>query len=291
MRWSRSVLIGIAVLTVLICCVIYLLLSRPQVDGFSSFTTIPRTIWSYWNDPNIPSSLQKILRERQAVLSTWEHRVLNEISVYDYIPKEDFPQKYNELGHQHKADWIRLYLLKVYGGCWMDASILVNSPRDLESLYEEAIETKAEFAGFYFSNITLNGQKDTYIENWFMLAPSRSPLISLWLDEYTEAIAVGFLAYKKRVTSVLDLSNIYGKGEDQENNVYLTQHACLQYILRHKLTRKPTLVLKDAADTMFKPLVLCEWDSECVIKYIQTTPIEEQPSYIKLRNQERSALE
>jgi len=273
---------------ILIC--IGLSISWSAKEGFTNYT-LPRTIWSYWHDPNIPSSLRKILSERQAVLSTWEHRVLNEVTVYDYIAREEFPHKYNDLGHQHKADWIRLYLLKRYGGCWMDASILVNSPKDLEALYSESIATKAEFTGFYFSTQLLNGQNESYIENWFMLAPLHSPLISLWLDEYTEAIDIGFLTYKKRVTSVIDISNIYGTGEDNENNVYLTQHACLQYILRHKLTRKPTLVLKDAADTMFKPLVQCKWNSDCVIEYLNNTPIEEQPSYIKLRSQERSALE
>ena len=285
MRWSRSVLIGIAILTVLICCVIYLLLSCPQTEGFE--TSIPRIIWSYWHDPEIPPKVKKILDERAEVLSKWKHHVLNETTVYDYIPKDMFPKEYDGLSHQAKSDWIRLYLLKHYGGCWMDSSIIVNSPDELEDLYSKSIHIHSELTGFYLSSLTLNGESKTYIESWFILAPVNSPLVSLWYEEFTEAVIIGFLPYKKKVFSVIDVSNIYGR---DDTNTYLTIHSSLQYILRHRLKRKPTLLIVDAADTMFKPHMDCNWDSSCVISYLQKTPKENQPPYIKLRGNERDAL-
>jgi hypothetical protein len=152
-----------------------------------------------------------MLDDRKTVLSTWDHRVLDEETVYNYIPKDNFPKKYDKLSHQHKADWIRLYILKIYGGCWMDASIIVNTDEELERLYSESIQAKSEFTGFYLASHTLNSVKETYIENWFILAPVQSPLIHMWLEEYTEAVEGGFLAYKKKVFSVLDVSNIYAE--------------------------------------------------------------------------------
>jgi hypothetical protein len=253
-------------------------------EGFAE--KLPRVIWSYWNDPQIPPKLRSILAERKHVLSTWDHRVLNEDSVYDYIPRDAFPEGYDLLIHQHKADWIRLYILKIYGGCWMDSSIIVNSDHELERLYRESIQRNSEFTGFYLQANTLNSVKDTYIENWFIMAPARSRLISLWYEEFTEAVSIGFLPYRKKVSASINVSNLYGGDDD----TYLTQHAALQYVLQTRLPAKPNILIFDASDTMFKPHIDCKWDSSCVVKYIRETPKDKQPPYIKLRGNERSEL-
>jgi hypothetical protein len=245
-------------------------------------------IWAYWNDPQIPPKVKRILDERRNILSSWEHRVLDQTTVYDYIPRDEFPKGYDELSHQHKADWIRLYILKVYGGCWMDSSIIVNSGHELERLYKESVNTRSEFTGFYLSTHTLDSVKETYIENWFILAPPSSPLISLWYEEYTEAVRIGFLPYKRKVFSKINVSNIYAK--DQDDSVYLTQHAALQYVLRYRVQHRPNILIYDASETMFKPHVDCGWDSTCVIEYIHDTPKKDQPPYIKLRSNERDLL-
>lgn len=283
MRRQRIVYILIASLCILLLSLVYLKKDR-TVEGFS---TIPRIIWSYWHDPQIPPKVKKILDERRELLSTWEHRVLDQTTVYDYITRDEFPKGYDELGHAHKADWIRLYILKVYGGCWMDSSIIVNSGHELERLYKESLETNSEFTGFYLSSHTLNSVKETYIENWFIMAPPSSPVIELWYEEYTDAVKMGFIRYKKKVFSFIDVSNIYSTEDD---NTYLTQHAALQYVLRHRLRTKPTIIIKDAADSMFKPHVDCEWKSDCVIEYLNKTPKDNQPPYIKLRSNERNQL-
>jgi len=276
-------------------CILLLLLvilRKKSIEGFTEYT-LPKIIWSYWHDPNIPPKIKTILDDRETVLSAWTHRMLNEQSVYQYIPKDKFPKNYDTLGHQHKADWIRLYVLHIYGGCWMDASILVNTDEELQRLYSESVQSNSEFTGFYLAGHTLNSVKETYIENWFILAPLQSRLIAMWLEEYTEAVEGGFLAYKKKVFSVVDVSNIYAK--DDDDSTYLTQHAALQYILRHRLnstsnTNKPNILIFDASDTMFKPHIDCKWDSSCVVKYIRNTPKDEQPPYIKLRGNDRNEL-
>ena len=257
------------------------------IEGFSHGQHIPRIIWSYWNDQQIPPKVEKILKEREILLSTWQHRILNEESIYQYIPRDSFPEGYEKLSHQHKADWIRLYILKGHGGCWMDASIIVNSTDELERLYTESVETKSEFTGFYLSTHMMKSVKESYIENWFIMAPPSSPVIKLWYEEYTEAVNIGFMHYKKKVFSSIDVSNIYPKDDEY---TYLTQHAALQYVLQVRMADKPNILIFDAADTMFKPHVDCKWEEPCVISYIKNTPKEKQPSYIKLRSNERNHL-
>ena len=287
MRPRRTNTIYIVIVLLCILSVLVYALGRRKVEGFAD-GSIPRIIWSYWNDPEIPPKIKKIMKERQDVLSTWDHRVLNEETVYMYIPRNAFPQGYMNLSHQHKADWIRLYILKEHGGCWMDASIIVNSTEELERLYRKSIETNSEFTGFYLSTHTRNSVKESYIENWFIMAPVKSRLISLWYEEYTQAVTIGFLPYKKKVFSHINVSNIYPEFED--DSLYLTQHAALQYVLQVRLSSKPNILIFDAADTMFKPHVDCKWDVPCVVKFIKNTPKEKQPSYIKLRSNERNQL-
>jgi hypothetical protein len=129
--------------------------------------------------------------------------------------------------------------------------------------------------------------KESYIENWFIMAPPNSRLINLWYEEYTDAVRIGFMNYKKKVYASIDVSNIYSKYKD---DVYLTQHVALQYVLQVRLSSKPNIIIYDAADTMFKPHVKCKWDVPCVIKYIKNTPKKIQPDYIKLRSNERNEL-
>lgn len=287
MRLGRKPTIYILIVTLCILCGLLYLSQRKQTEGFTD-AGIPRIIWSYWNDPQIPPKVEKIMRERERLLSSWEHRVLNEETLYDYIPRDSFPEGYDGLSHQHKADWIRLYILREHGGCWMDASIIVNSTDELERLYSESLESKSEFTGFYLSTHTRNSVKESYIENWFIMAPPSSRIISLWYEEYTDAVRIGFLPYKKKVFSRINVSNIYGEFED--DSVYLTQHAALQYVLQVRLSSKPNILIFDAADTMFKPHVDCNWDVPCVLKFIKDTPKQKQPSYIKLRSSERNQL-
>jgi len=280
-------MVAVAIVLFIVICIVvlYKISVSPVTEGFVSTSyTLPRTIWSYWHDPVIPPKVASMLEER-AVLP-WEHIVLNKTTVHDYIDPSLFPKGYDELSHQHQADWIRLYILKVYGGCWMDASILVNSGVELESLYQRSLEAESEFTGFYLQGHTLGGVPETYIENWFIMAPKGSRIIELWYKEYTMAVEMGFKAYKKRVFSKIDVSNIYGRDDD---NTYLTQHAALQYVLR-LLPEPANIIIVDASDTMFKPHVDCNWDTECTLKYIKETPREQQPAFIKLRSNERNLL-
>jgi restriction system protein len=48
------------------------------------------------------------------------------------------PANFGALSPQHRADWIRLALLKRYGGLWADSGIIFNSEAALDEIYDEA---------------------------------------------------------------------------------------------------------------------------------------------------------
>jgi hypothetical protein len=276
---ARATKTYIYILIIVACICIGLCLAKRTVEPFTTYS-LPRIIWTYWNDPRIPPKIEKIMREREVVLSTWEHRVLNEETVYDYIPRDSFPDGYYKLGHQHKADWIRLYLLKTYAGCWMDASIIVNRTDEIEEMYEESVSIQSQLSAYSDSGTS------NYIETFLIMAPTESKVIDIWFTEYTSAIESGFLPYKKKVTSKIDVSNCFAGDDD----VYLTTSAALQYTLRVHLYNKPPMVLKDRYKTMYKYLAECKHDSKCVIAKIKDTPIGEQPPNIKLTHFNREYL-
>lgn len=279
---ARSGITSIHILLILLCIYIVFSIVLFYANRVYSNTPyiLPKIIWTYWHDPHIPSSIEKIIREREDVLSSWDHRVLNEETLYNYIPRNAFPDGYSQLTHQSKSDWIRLYLLKTYAGCWMDASIIVNRSDEIEEMYRESISIKSELSAYS------DAQDRNYIESFLLMAPVGSKVIDVWLSEYTSAINSGFLQYKKKVTSQIDVSNCF----DDDDDVYLIVYAALQYTLRVHLYNNSQLVLKDRDTNMYKYLHDCDHDSKCIIEKIKNTPKEYQPSNIKLTRFDREYL-
>ena len=278
-RRHSTVYILIVSLCILLLLLVYLKASADaDTEGFTNIT-IPRIVWSYWHDPQIPPKVKQILDERRDVLSTWEHRTLNETTVYDYIPRDEFPKGYDDLLQQSKADWIRLYLLKVYAGCWMDASIIVNRSDEIEEIYRESIRVQSQLSGYSIGN-------SSYIEAFFLIAPLHSTIIIPWFDEYTSAIEIGFIPYKKKVVSKIDVSNCFSGEED----TYLMVYAALQYTLRVILPEEPPMVLKHRDESMLKYQAECNHDNKCVVEKIRNTPKHLQPPNIKLTRFNREFL-
>lgn len=243
---------------------------------------LPKIIWSYWNDRNIPKDVKQILDHRKRILDTYEHIVLHEDTVWEYIDDAP-PPNFDTLGHAHKADWIRLVLLKKYGGCWMDASIIINSKEAMDGLFSVAREKRVDLSAFYLDMRTFNRQPHTYIENWFIIAPQQSPLIQKWLNEYEHAIRIGFDDYKQQVHERIPDYNRF--------STYLTQHVCLQVVLQNSWMM-PNIYLSKAEDSMFKIHSTC-WKykdkaGECIMNKIHTDKtIPGTVPFIKLTNGER----
>ena len=107
-------------------------------------------------------------------------------------------------------------------------------------MYTESVRSSSELSGFYLSSHTLNSVKESYIESWFIMAPPNSRVLSLWYEEFTEAVTGGFLPYKKKVFSAINVSNIYSPTDE---DTYLTIHSSLQYVLQVRIPSKPKLII------------------------------------------------
>lgn len=259
--------IMILILLLLICAVILYDLVYVPAKTY----VIPKIIWSYWNDRNIPKDVQLILDHRAQVLNSYKHIVLYEDTLGDYI-HEAPPANYDTLtSHANKTDWMRLTLLKNYGGCWMDASIIVNDAEAFDRLYEEAHRQKVELSAFYLENATYRGDPYTYIESWFLIAPKGSSLIRKWHKEFCYAITIGFNQYRQQVIHRIKNADKIG--------VYLTIHTTLQIVLKD-CWFMPNILLYRAEDTMFKLRNICGWDNKKGFDCVMNT-IRDDPAYVR----------
>jgi hypothetical protein len=131
---------------------------------------------------------------------------------------------------------------------------------------------------------TQTNPKYSIAENWFLMAPPGSPIVSVWLEEYERAIKMGFKRYKNRLKEEgVDLQNLMKRS----NDVYLTQHGCYQKVIQQKMSDS-RVVYHIAEDTMFKiQAKVCQWKKECISKTLQDVTYCKTIPYIKLRGGDR----
>jgi hypothetical protein len=245
-------------------------------------TRVPRIIWSYW-DKDVPKSVEQIVANNRKQLVGWDYRFCTAETLSQYIDPTTFPNQYTKLSAPHQADYIRLALLQRYGGVWLDSSIIINSVDELNRMCREVEATRSELGVF-----TLGEPEETYVENWFIMAPKQSPIIDQWLQEYDTAVRKGFHQYKRDVfTKNIHINERIYKKDD--NEVYLTQHACLQVVLQTKIpSHARRICMYKSEHSMFKLHIDCDWKTECIKDKLKKEPerIRRLP-FIKLRGKDR----
>lgn len=133
------------------------------------------TVWTFWHSPIQPKIIRKCIENWELVGRCNDIRVLNNFSIYRWIPITEII-KINSLGTQiqHKSDLIRLYLLKTYGGIWMDASTILT-----QKLYSWLPDDGV----FCYKADRFSTKEHVCIENYFIKAPPNHPFIIDWYEQ------------------------------------------------------------------------------------------------------------
>ena len=254
---------------------------------------IPKKAWAFWDSDAPPKTIQDILDNRPTKLVGWESIYLTEKTIDKYIDRNAYPRGYDTLIPAHKADWIRLALLEKYGGVWLDAGIIINDVSELNKIHDIMGQEKAEAGLFYLSQHGYNNSVPLYIDNWFIIAPRASPIISKWKSEFERAIAMGFVEYKTQL-----LKNKRFKLETfsptDMTDTYLMPQTCLQKIVQ-AMPVPPKILFLDPGHNMFKIHADCsgrenrveEEDIECVQNALLNDPETKKLPFIKLRSDDR----
>jgi len=285
---NKSILI-FTLISIIIILVIALIYLRPVAVPYA----LPKTVWMYWDTVELPPLIQRIRENNLARLNGWKINYLNQTNIANYIAAEEYPKKFDTLISQHKADWIRLTLLSKYGGIWMDAAIIINDINAIDRLYHDSLAINSQFTGFSFKNYETNSQSNKglslYVENWFIMAPINSIIIKLWLTQFEGAIHMGFENYRIFLEGKnVDTSKIFDAAKPED--VYLTQHACLQYVMQKQIELPlPPMIILPAENDMLKIRYNCAYDDACTMNTIKDRPDETRGiPYIKLVKGERA---
>ena len=208
------------------------------------------TVWTYWDSPfNKPSIVKKCIQNWGSIGNCKDVRVLNRWSVQDWIPREDL-EHFSEITNNiaNKTDLIRLYLLKTYGGIWMDASVFTNTKL---SSWVPNDNTKV----FCFKADRFSNENVTCLENFFIKAPKNDPFISEWLEKCIHDFSDKNYQENNKV-----YRKIIGKNGD-----YLVPYVSSMKI---QLNKYPNVIVESAEKGPYKDTVENGWDANKICKNI-----------------------
>lgn len=209
-----------------------------------------RNIFCYWDTENLPSIVNECLKKiKKEMGNKWNIILLNKNTIHNLIPVNDFPKNYEKLKIQAKTDWIRLYLLKNYGGLWIDISIVLNDPQEIEDLYDIIMNTNKNICLYEmdFHRIKVNNKEYPGIESWFIIAKPNNELIINWLNEFEYAIEIGFDNYSKYINK-----NNYILSPSCKIDNYLTSYKCIQVVMQKYNINLNDVYIKNARETFYK---------------------------------------
>lgn len=141
-------------------------------------------IWSYWENrqTSTPEYIKLCFKTlHKHCDKNFNVIILNEKSVYDYLP--DLRPDINDLKLALKVDYIRVALLKKYGGIWIDADTIVM--KDLSDIIDKL--KQHDFVGFgCSSNICFNGFPKP--SNWTMASKKNGIIVTDYLNELNKKL-------------------------------------------------------------------------------------------------------
>ena len=213
------------IIGLLVCIVIILIFKRVEKFG----QQIPRTIWTYWDSPDVPEMVQKCMNTWKKNNPDWDVVLITPENLSKYVPDVDILNLKFADSPARISDFIRLHVLAQYGGVWSDASSII--PMSLNWVDEILDKNpECEYIGYYKQG---NTTRDEYksIESWFFACTPWSSFVSKWRDEFMRMNEYKTINdYVQSVKSEgVDLQKIH----DYE---YLTIYVACQRVLQKQMT-------------------------------------------------------
>ncbi|ERF72943.1 hypothetical protein EPUS_05024 [Endocarpon pusillum Z07020] len=156
--------------------------------------TSEKYVWAYWHSGLLqaPPWVQRTVINWARRLPSWTIRVLDKVpnsslNVYNFFSPAFLPDAFNNNAvtgphtGPHSADLVRLPLVYLHGGFWMDVGTLLF--RDLDDICWHALEDPQnpyELAGF---TLNIIGDRKTLF-NSFVAARKGNEFIKRWMDIY-----------------------------------------------------------------------------------------------------------
>ena len=267
------------VVLILVLLIVWIVWSR-RGDGFSE--QIPKKIWTYWEDPELPPLVQRCLDKWRELNPTWDLIILNKNSVGQYVPDVDiFSLKFADTAPR-RSDFVRLHVLARHGGVWTDASNFPTKSVDWVR------DQPWDYVGYYRQGATTRPEYPV-IESWFFACPPGSKFVSKLRDELMTMNSLDQESdYKKSVEARgVDLQRI---PQPDYLNIYVAAQAVIQKQMTPEEIKR-TMYLKSSDGGPFKYAVENSWNPERTMKALCDADPSTLPEMIKIYGNERRAIE
>ena len=247
----------ILVITILLLFIVLRTMKKHQGDSINS-----QTVWSYWDSPYQPPIIKRCIENWQSVGGFRDIRVLNKNTISNWIPQSELNYFTKITSNEaNKSDLIRFYLLKNYGGIWIDASVFFNKNAFSWLPQDNKV--------FCFKADRFSKEEITCLENFFIKSPKNDPFIVDWFNQCIEDFTD--TKYKENNKKYRD---IIGKNGD-----YLVPYVSS---MKLNLYKYPNLITQSAEKGPYKDTIEHNWDADKICKNITYTE-----NLVKLYNQTR----
>lgn len=242
----------------------------------SNINGIPKIIWTYWHDlTQVPTLVSKcidtwIYHNKEYIINILDDTKFKNLTNIDI--DESFSIT-NTRTHQKKSDFIRLNIIYLFGGIWLDASIICG--KSLDWLYQHEVD----FIGYNAPN------SNDIIDSWFMAAIPRSLLIHDSLAEFNKS-----LSYTNDKDYCTDMIKQYPvPSKIIELLPYITIQLCMwipYYLNKYKIF----LLSSTAISEPFYFINKYNWNSISMYRSFIKNPIIEHIKLLKLTHGMRKTL-
>jgi len=235
---------------------------------------IPRIIWMYWDSTKPPSIVDSCLAKVKSLNPNHNVVLLNKESVKEFLPDTDFLD--SNLCNAHKSDYLRLNLLYLYGGIWVDATTLVYND------FSWVHESQEYDLCAYYRDVSTTDKEYPIVETWLLAAPKMNEYIKSWLDNFKPIVTLGSHDYFNTLQNRKDFKKISQK---------ITSPDYLMLNLAQQIAARETdhsFNLRRSEDCAFYYQRLYKWDT--IMSAIMLMVIEkpsQTPELIKLTSMER----
>lgn len=266
----------------LLAILLIILLTRRRIDAYTAYT-IPKKIWTYWDDEAIPEFIHKCISKWRRLNPDWEIIIIQPSNVRHYIPDADVLNFKFANTPPRRSDFVRLRVMARYGGLWCDASIVPQ--KSFDWIIQEQEARKFEFMAYYRKSATRNPNFPV-IESWMFACIPDCKFVEAWRDE---------MELMNDVAEESDYKNyLMNRGVDPQDipqpdylNVYLAAQAVLQKMDPEEIKRKIYVIESETGP--FKHSIENDWNPEGAMRSLCSW--SDLPDVIKLYGLERRAID
>ena len=175
-------------------------------------------LFSYWHGELSPLAAECIASWRAN--TSLETVVLTDATLGAYVPVSELPSTLAAVHPALRSDLVRLLVLFVHGGVWLDATVKLNRPVDFERLLAD------DYACLYLDPSMTRG---VHPENWLIVARQRDESVGM-LFALLRAVAEHFPKYSDHP---IYRSAFIREHRDPDERYYM-MYDCYLYLLHHE---------------------------------------------------------